>query len=373
MQAQMIVPPEQRKVGAVIPVRNSGAHVNELLESIFAQRHDNYKAYLSMEEGDKTHESIAEHLINDPRLVLVWSEKIEGWTGRNSNRLRNAGVRAALKDGADVVILTDVKIRHKPSFIEDFLSVMARTGAKVVGGMMVTPPGSKMTFLKMFTDRALMTRNPRPRTGYFITAENMAYTESLPITACLAVEREVFESGVWFNEDARDSYEDYFFDQEVVDADFSVYFTPEIVVYHEHRTSFKAIRLEYKRSARGAAQMMTTYPWSGFARRRLVQSMVVATGLLVSVLLLLIIVVAGIWEMLAGLSVVGGMGFVSLGLTNAYTARHWWGFFFPPLTAFFIIIFTLSYWRKMIEGGGVSKDNSFLQTMWSYWFTWVVR
>lgn len=361
------------KVSAVVPARDSGVHINGLLESLLAQDYPNFDIHLSLEEGDSTISAIKPEYLADPRLVIVESPKIAGWVGRNSNRLRNAGGESVLEHDGDLLFFTDVKIRHNPDCLSLFVQIKTETGADVVGGIMLATEESAKSFLGLFTDKASVKRNPEFGVdGYFLGLDNFGKHESLPITACLGITREVFEK-VKFPEDFRDSYEDYAYVWLIVKAKFKVFCTDALVVFHKHRSKFKQISREYSRSARGAAQMFATYPDCPFGRRRFLQVFVVLTTLTSGLMLMLLLLLLGLFQLFVMMVVLGFLGVSFLGALNVRKAKIWQAFFFPPLTIFFIVVFSINFVRKLIEGGGVSKDNSFLQTMWSYWFTWVVR
>lgn len=351
------------KVSVIIPLRDSGAHINGLLDSLLAQDYPNFEILLVGNQGDKTWKALPEDL--DPRVRIEEVELPKDWVGRDSNFKRNWGARAAV---GDVLFYTDVKIRHQPDWISTGLRLMRENRVEAVAGIMLGTAESTQSFLGRFTDSALIRRNPDFGKGYILNAQNFGNRESLPITACWAMTRAAYEDMGGFDEDARDSYEDYMSAWRAVRAGVEFFVSNLWTVFHKHRSKFKAMQLEYARSARGAAQMFATYPDCPFGRRRAAQVTIVLAMVFVGIVSLLTSLVAlalGKGQILAALLIAAIALYALAGTTNLVKARHWQGFFFPALTGWFILWFALNFAQKLREGGGVTKTNRWLQTMFS--------
>ncbi len=356
----MIMP---TKVSVIVPLRNSGAHITGLLDSLLSQDYPSFEILLVGNQGDTTWSALPSDL--DPRVHIIEVELPEGWMGRDSNFKRNRGAEAAT---GIVLFYTDVKIRHQPDWISTGLRLMRENQVEAVAGIMLGTAESTQSFLGRFTDSALIRRNPDFGQGYILNAQNFGNRESLPITACWAMTRAAYENMGGFDEDARDSYEDYMSAWRAVRAGVEFFVSNLWTVFHKHRSKFKPMQLEYARSARGAAQMFATYPDCPFGRRRAAQVTIVLAMVFVGVVTLLISLVAlalGNWQILAGLSAIVTALYVLAGTANTVKAHHWQGFFFPALTGWFILWFALHFAQKLREGGGVSKNNRWLQTMFS--------
>lgn len=350
----------QPRVTIVVPVRNSQEHIQRLLAFLLEQDYPFFEIVLVGNGNDQTWQAVPKN----PKIVKVEAHLPEDWAGRDTNFKRNVGARIAIKRGADVLFYTDGKIRHQTNWISKGLEIMEAQQVQSVAGIMLGTWESAQTFLGRFTDHALVKRNPDFGKGYLLTKLNFGKKESLPITACWAMTVEAYLAMDGFPEDFRDSYEDYAASWKMVAAGVGIYVTNDWQVEHKHRSSFFKIILEYARSARGAAQMFHTYPECPFGRRRAKQVAFVMLGSIFALAyLILSFFYAPAW--FSGAITLGTGLFGLAGLINVSKANHWQGLFFPPLTALFIWWFSFNFLLKMAEGGGPTKSNRWLQTMFS--------
>lgn len=418
-------------VSVIVPIRNSQAHIAKLLETLLAQKYEpGYEIVLVGNIDDQTwqHPSVQverqpvgsvyfdeqtqrwrklesatqveereilsheinlvpvgdtsqweNHVLLDPRLKFYevdYPEEEKPWFGRDTNYKRNYG---ALVARGEVLFYTDGKIRHEPNWIAQAVSILAREQVESVAGIMLATEESAQTFWGVFTDNALVKRNPDFGRGYRLNRDNFGKRESLPITACWAMTQTAYtRMDKGFPIDFRDSYEDYATAWEMVKVGVDIFVTNEWRVLHKHRQGFRPILLEYARSARGAAQMFTAYPDSPFAIRRdwqvnqVMRALTVGSGLSIGVLVGDVFSPLVIWPYLAVACVMVFMALVLLGGLNIikiiHTERRFYprAIIFPVLTLIFIAWFAFSFKLKISEGGGKPKSNRWLQTMWSF-------
>lgn len=357
----------------IVPARQSGAHIEASARSLAKQDYQNTIVIYSLEEGDRDAEkfrSVTEQYQN----FIVIETKLQKRPGRNANELRNAAAFYFIEHllphtvAEQVVFLaTDMKITHPEDWISLGVFYQLSGNVDAVGGIMLGELADDERFmerfLREFTDKALLARNPRVTQPYIITKENFGDAESLPITATLLFTLEIFLITQGFNRRFRDSYEDYEFDWRIVKSGGRIFFTGEWVVFHKHRSSLDQIKREYARSGRGAAQFATTHPDSPYAVRRLKQVMAVLFFTGFGLFLGLVTILTQLWLLLL-LGVIGIVGlFVVAGVANAIKARLWFAFFFPVLTAYFILVFSINFARKLAEGGGEASSDQFLQLL----------
>lgn len=346
-------------VSVVVPLRNSGKHINTLLASLFAQDYSSYEIILVGSPGDTTWGFIEPQYANDPRLVILEAEISRNHVGRDSNIKRNWGARHAR---GSVLAFTDAKITHRTDWISQGIYLMLENKVEAVAGVMVSTEEDKFSFMAMFADLALVRRNPSFGKGYLLTAKNFARGESLPITACWMMTVKAYELMGGFDETFTISYEDYSGAWRYVRAGGTFFCTSEWQVFHKHRTEFRQMMLEFARSARGAAQLYYVYPECPFAKKRLRQAFTTLAVAVTVVTLLLFLAVTQYFLLLGLLILTGLSGFIALGILNAAKAGHWKAFFFPPLTAFFILVFSWNFAHQLFTKGNGMK---YLQTAWS--------
>jgi hypothetical protein len=224
-------------------------------------------------------------------------------------------------------------------------------------------------FLDMFADYGLITRNPNfgKGEGHNQNAENFDEDESHPITACLAVEKTALIACGGLDEWMTVSYEDISLAWRLIRAGIDVFCTSVWKVYHKHRTGTKEVYFEGLRSGRGAAMFAYRYPECAFGSKRLYQCIGVAlfTVVVLSFLLFyaLSLDVLSIERMMGA----GGIIFTGLGVANAYKAKHWFGFFFPPVTALLIEAFSWHFLHQYVTH--TIEVDRYLQTFWIATFT----
>jgi hypothetical protein len=211
----------------------------------------------------------------------------------------------------------------------------------------------------VYTDKALIRRNPDFGAGYLLTAANFGRRESLPITATFAMSAEHFRLMDGFDTRFTISYEDYSAAWRLVANGGTIFCTSKWVVRHKHRTQFKQMVLEHWRSGMGAAMLSYYYPQCKYGYRRKVQ----AFGVIIALLLGLFVsgVTLALQDplyVMAGVILVGA-GLVGAGIANYIKAEVWFSVLFPPLSAFFIFIFACGFMYQYVTRGSGAR---FLQT-----------
>ncbi|MBX3062409.1 MAG: glycosyltransferase [Anaerolineae bacterium] len=345
-------------VSVIVPVRNSQQHIKGLLRSLFDQDYPNIQIVLVGNVNDQTWQPIRKW-IQEGRVTTIEVQLPEGWTGRDSNLKRNTG---ALHAFGGILVFTDQKIRHPRNWISRGVAMMQQQQVPALAGTMLSTRSDGDSFWARFTDGALVKRNPEFRQGRILNARNFGATESLPITANWFMTYEAYLKMGGFPEDFRDSYEDYAGAWKAVSNGVSFYCTDDLPVYHKHRLDPRQIQREYIRSARGAAQLFMTFGDCPFGRRRALQVigvMLMGTGVILTSAILVLLTE---WLLLLTLTQIVVLLLVVASLLNFMKVRHWHGLFFPPITFYFIFIFSWHFMQKCLEGGGITSSDRYLQT-----------
>jgi len=388
-------------VSVVVPLRNSQENVGELISSLKAQDYgrDNFEIILVGNIDDQTWQAVD---LDDPQIQVYEVELPEDpWFGRDANLKRNVGWHMAK---GKVVIFTDAKIRQPPDWIRKAIALMNRENVRSVAGEMVATPESERTFMGIFTDHALIRRNPAFGPGYKLTKNNFGDRESLPITATWAIEKDALSEvaekinkqvtvtikvvktqesyqitlSIVLNIDFRDSYEDYATAWELVRHEVNIFVTNAWQVTHKHRSGYWRVFLEYARSARGAGQMVATYEDCPFAVRRerqvklVMRTLSFGLGTVLGTLVSWLFFqseIAGLFVMLmAAVILISTFTLGTINIAKVYKGLHRVylpAFVYPVMTIMFIFWFAVSFVIKLQEGGGKPTSNRWLQTMWS--------
>ena len=345
-------------LSVIVPVRNSQQHIRALVDSLFEQDYPHFEIILVGNEGDKTWLPIQDHI----RCGYITTLEVQlppNWRGRDSNFKRNMGAQHAR---GDILVFTDQKIRHPSDWLSRGVALLEEHDVAAVAGTMISTNEESASFWSRFTDGALVKRNPEFPSTRILTASNFGSAESLPITANWFMTKEAYQKMGGFPENFRDSYEDYAGAWQAVRNGVSFYCTSSLNVYHKHRTDPQQILREYIRSARGAAQLFMTFKGCPFGWRRFVQVMVVAAAMIAGLVMTIQGFIFDEWLFLSALAPVAVLGLLGVSFLNYLKVRHWHGFFFPPITVFFILVFSWHFLHKCLEGAGVPTTDHYLQT-----------
>jgi hypothetical protein len=348
-------------VSVIVPVRNSQQFIRALLDSLFIQDYPNFEIILVGNVGDKTWQPI-QTLIRCGDVSVIEVPLPPKWTGRDSNLKRNAGAYHAR---GDILVFTDQKVRHPSDWLSRGVALLEENEANnvsAVAGTMISTQADSNTFWSRFTDGALVKRNPEFPHTRFLTASNFGSAESLPITANWFMKREAYQKMGGFPENFRDSYEDYAGAWKAVSNGVVFFCTSNLNVYHQHRTDPRQIQREYVRSARGAAQLLMTFTDCPFAWRRAVQVLGVSAFSIFSFVVLLKGLLFAEWLFVMLVLPVMVLGLFTMSLLNFAKVRHWHGLLFPPITFYFILVFSWHFLHKCLEGAGIPDSDRYLQT-----------
>ncbi len=290
------------------------------------------------------------------------------WQGRNSNVLRKIG---CLFSDADVFVMSDMKITNPKTYIPKALRLLREKQVGAVAGEVVGRFDDPPHWIDIFgaPGGSVFRRFPTFGGSFYLDASNMGKMRTLPVLSNWVMDRSAFEQMGGYDENARISYEDFMSVQKFVDAGgrFWICNDDDFKVVHTTRKSFKDLILEWKRSGGGAADMLHFYPHSVFAQNRYNGVVKVAGASLVGITILAALIVSGLltgnWETLKLLGIFAFLGYSGAGAVNAWTAKRWYGFFFPIVTGYVLLRFSYSFLRQHIRRDGASR---LLQTMWGY-------
>jgi GT2 family glycosyltransferase len=102
----------------VVIVNYSGRmHLEYCLPSLLATDYDNYRIVLV--DNASTDDSIAYVTANYPEIPILCNDRNRGWAGGN-----NVGVRYALEQGADYIVLQNNDTRVDPRWLKEAVKVM---------------------------------------------------------------------------------------------------------------------------------------------------------------------------------------------------------------------------------------------------------
>ena len=282
-------------ISVVIPVRGNEATIRAAVDSILRQAYPLLRELILVgSPGDSTWSALID--VDDPRLFVRETETPPGI--RDANFKRDLGIR---QTSGDLVSLIDSDMVIPPDWMSNAVRLLMENEVDCVAGVMRSIHDD---FWGRFVDgNRLGAKTPRAKAAYLVTAEGFgAAGYKPPITADILFTRKMYEDcpidGNW----SHGSLEDYEWFWRVVERGHKVLVSNQLFGWHHHRSGFKKLTGEYRRSARGCAYFIRAHRESPFAQKRMTQAIILplaAFGLLLG---------------LAGAVVVGYGLYTALGL-----------------------------------------------------------
>lgn len=295
-------------ISIVVPCKRNGHEIRATLKAFVDQNFNivepgRLTVVLVGDPNDETWQAIRDVSEAAPLVLIEVEVKLDRrYHRRDANAKRSAG--AVYVGGSDIVIFGDADIRPNRHWLWRIASLM--TGPNryhIVAGPLA---GVGNSFWRHFIDRTTGitgSKTPRVPRTIELTSENVDEHKP-PVTANLAVSREVLEaigepppSFTW-------SYEDYAYVERALAAGFKVLLHPLLGVEREHREGWGRLSGEYLRSGNGCGDFLVVYPGSRFSVWRLVVLMalpVVLAAAVASAILDPVLTLAGITAVLISL------------------------------------------------------------------------
>jgi putative flippase GtrA/glycosyltransferase involved in cell wall biosynthesis len=270
---------ELPSISVVIPVRGNEKTIRNAVGSVLGQDYPLLRELILVgSPGDSTWSALRD--IDDPRLFVIETETPPGI--RDANFKRDLGIR---RSSGDLVSLIDSDMVIPPDWMSNAVGLLMENDVDCVAGVMRSIHDD---FWGRFVDKnRLGAKTPRAKAPYLVTAAGFgAIGYKPPITADILFTREMYEDcpidGTW----SHGSLEDYEWFWRVVERGHRVLVSNRLFGWHHHRSGFRKLTAEYRRSARGCAYFIRAHRESPFAQKRMTQAIVLpllALGVLAAV------------------------------------------------------------------------------------------
>lgn len=258
---------ELPSISVVIPVRSNEETIGAAVESILGQDYPMLRELVLVgSPGDSTWRGLRG--IDDPRLFVMETETPPGI--RDANFKRDLGIR---ETSGDLVSLIDSDMVIPRDWMSNAVRLLMENEVDCVAGVMRSIHDD---FWGRFVDKnRLGAKTPRAASSYMVTADGFgAGGYKPPITADILFTRAMYEDvpidGNW----SHGSLEDYEWFWRVVEKGHRVLVSSRLFGWHHHRSGFKKLAGEYRRSARGCAYFIRAHRESPFAQKRMTQAVV---------------------------------------------------------------------------------------------------
>jgi putative flippase GtrA/glycosyltransferase involved in cell wall biosynthesis len=258
---------ELPSITVVIPVRGNEKTIRDAVGSVLGQDYPLLRELILVgSPGDSTWSALRD--VDDPRLFVIETETPPGI--RDANFKRDLGIR---RSSGDLVSLIDSDMVIPSDWLSNAVRLLMENDVDCVAGVMRSIHDD---FWGRFVDKnRLGAKTPRAKAPYLVTAAGFgAVGYKPPITADILFTREMYEDcpidGAW----SHGSLEDYEWFWRVVERGHKVLVSNRLFGWHHHRSGFRKLTAEYRRSARGCAYFIRAHRESPFAQKRMIQAIV---------------------------------------------------------------------------------------------------
>jgi cellulose synthase/poly-beta-1,6-N-acetylglucosamine synthase-like glycosyltransferase len=239
------------KISVIIPVYNDPGGLRDTLESLVAQDFPRSRFEIIVVDNgstDLTHQVASDFATNYPEIMRVVVED----SIQSSYAARNKGIDLSF---GEIMCFIDADMTVDKDWLRNVERLLAEKRINYVG-FRVEITVNKKTVVALYNQM-----NGFP-VEYYVKDTGFAPT------CCLAVRRDLFRKVGLFNPRLVSSG-DLEFGNRVKQAGFSLWYEPNIIMYHPARTTIRSFIKKSLRIGRGIYQLSTLYPdrYSGIQSR----------------------------------------------------------------------------------------------------------
>jgi succinoglycan biosynthesis protein ExoA len=237
-------------ISVIVPVRNESRHIEHVLDQLERQNYDPKNFEILVIDGlstDGTPDLVAEyaklyhniHLFSNPQML--------------SSAARNIGIRHAR---GDVMLIIDghCELDNK-SLLKNISEAFQRTGADCLGRPQPQDIAGSTTLQRAIALARASRIGHHPSSYIYSSQEAFVPAESVAV----AYRREVFDKVGLFDE-RFDACEDVDFNFRIDQADLKCFFTPDIAVHYQPRSSLRGLFQQLFRYGRGRVRLVRKHP-----------------------------------------------------------------------------------------------------------------
>ncbi len=239
-------------VSVIVPVRNESRSIRATLQSLLTQEYPAHDYEVIVADGCSTDDTvpIVRELQRDhSNLKLV----------HNPERWSSAGRNAGLRQMAGRVVVVVDGHCHVPDqyYLRNVVAAFAASGADCLGRPQPLDAPNPTPFQAAVSLARSSRLGHNPSSDIY--SNQAKFVE--PQSTAVAYRRSVFET-IGFFDQRFDACEDVEFNQRVHDAGLTCYFTPDIAIVYDPRTTPKALFKQLGRYGAGRARLAAKHPRS---------------------------------------------------------------------------------------------------------------
>ncbi|MCC6127011.1 MAG: glycosyltransferase family 2 protein [Pirellulales bacterium] len=241
---------EDLSIGAIVPVRNEGRHIESTLRQLLRQEYDAERCEILVVDGgstDDTVERVRAIAAKHPRVRLLDNPQ------RLSSAARNIGIRHSR---GEVVLIVDGHCElGSPLLLKNVSDAFRRSGADCLG----RPQPLDVAGATLMQRAISLARSSRlghhPSSFIYSDRERFVPAHSVAV----AYRRKVFEQVGYFDEEF-DACEDVELNHRLDRAGLKCFFTPAIQVRYHPRSNLAGLFRQIVRYGRGRMRLLRKHP-----------------------------------------------------------------------------------------------------------------
>lgn len=268
-------------ISIIIPTKNNEDTIGELLLSLLNQTIKPDEIIVVDSSTDNT-----------PEIVREYPVKMITAPAKGANHARNVGIK---NSKGDILVFIDGDCKADKDWLKYIIQGFAKENIACVGGSVKTL--NLNNFIGLYGELSIFKLMPIYDDDAVITKENFSKSKK-PISANMAITREVFEKIGEFDEKYLGGYEEFDYEQRIIDSGHNILCSTKGIVEHKHRETFKLLINQYYKYGIGSGRFCRKYPFSSFTmwhnRNELILFGALIAGILaikLNIILLLILLI----------------------------------------------------------------------------------
>jgi glycosyltransferase involved in cell wall biosynthesis len=237
------------RISVIVPVRNNEDTIAPVLQALLNQDQENYEVIVvDGSSTDQTRDIAARY----PVKILVEE-------GKGPNYARNLGVQNA---SGEIVAFIDGDCKPDKGWLKALVENFASPETGCVGGTIAVWNGE--SYLARYGFWAKIPVMPRFESRM---TQHINRFNELPVSANMAVKKEVFAKVGLFDTVFRGGFEETDLLWRIVKAGYKIIADPKAIVYHRHRTTLKGLLKQTWAYGIGAGLYCRKHPDSPVTRK----------------------------------------------------------------------------------------------------------
>ncbi len=237
-----------KTITIVIPTKNNQDTISELLISLMNQSVKPDEIIVVDSSTDRT-----------PAIVLGFPVKLIRTPANGANSARNTGVK---NSAGDIVAFIDGDCKADMDWIKYITQGFDNENIACVGGSVKTL--NLDTFFGLYGKLSWIPLMPEYKNNYTINDTN--FLKRKPVSANMAVAKEIFVKIGYFDENYKGGYEEFDYEYRVVKSGYDILCTGEAIVEHKHRETFSSLVNQYYLYGLGSGRFCRKYPHASFTK-----------------------------------------------------------------------------------------------------------